>query len=1319
MKKSLKILMVGFILICTMFVFTACESPIVDIVLDTTNFELTVPYNTDLDFSDLIVKAKRFNGKQTAIDLNDENLTISCPTYSKTTPGSYLVTVTYTLEEGDTKTKTFNIIVAEPVETGFRVDSTEVTKVVPYGTALNLSGLKVYSQFEHGAEYELLNGNNTNQYAWSCSNYSATTSGTYTVTIAYKNYATQSFNITVNAPTENGFEVDTSALDLSVDYGTELDLTDLVVEATYAEAAMQNTALTLKTVDAEGYEINNGGYNKTVPNTYTITISYKEYDDQTFNIVVEEAKETGFVIDTTLVVKNVDYGTELDLTGLVVKATYQDGSFVTLNNTQYTITHNYNKDIDGIYTIRVSYKTYTQKTFTITVGNPSETGFEVNSSTVKKSYGYNEELDLTGLLVQATFDSGSPVELSLKTEEEMGYEISNGGFSKTVSGTYTITISYKTYESYTFNVTVAEPQENGFEIDTTNVDTTVDYGDTPVWTNLIVRATYEDNSKVTLTTSQYTLNTEEFNANTQGTYTITVSYGSYDDITFDVVVSAPAETGFRIDTDAVVKVIEYDTEIDLSTLVVYAVYEDPNVNNVVINKKTVLNPDGYEVNLGGFSQTVVGTYTITISYKSYEDQTFTVEVKQVLTGDNYIVDTDGTIVLFSNVSYTFTGATNISLTNNDTQVVTTVTGSTLAPMNNGYYTMNYTNTAGDSRTKNVKVVDYLTLFAVGSDYSDRLDSIASGDYMKSTVDPYLVGTANDFVFDINAISAKTSAFTNVTTDYINFKFYVKNELEEFELTNAASIVTITDGYKFRFNETYLGKTVKMIATAKYQTFSNIEFIFVLNNGYNVFNHANLVYAFSNRNISTINVHREIVAVMAAEQFNPDGTPRNVNAAAAGNYITYNQSGEMTVNATANLYVRVGGNTSLVVNGNYYDIDGKNLPKLSVNTQGYPDQPDSTLSVINETEVINSQSSIFYFDLRTGAYNAHYTTAAEDNLTREQFNALEPYQVTFNNLTILGSTVTPTGDMTDAEQEAVIYRNSGSHSALMGLSDYNANNVNVGFCVIAVFVCAKGADVYLTDCHLKESWANNIYGHGSSYIDLTNCLVENAGGAAVWLEDINLTSGDVYDPHFTMDSETIINNYVAGTEPWFVAYNMQLFVPAAKSGINSAVETYSNSSKTIIVNKEDSTGGSFETFNFAVVILDKYTGTPTYRAGYTYEDTNVSRVIAEFNQDIRKSNGQFMCVVDSMADTVTFLTAVNNRGNEIAALYMNNNDYYKLAVDYYMSTNSVDFATACGAIAAGELLYSSFSTGRYLEVNQSVEGLGNLTLITEFFIFDYL
>ena len=80
--------MIGFILLCTMFVFTACESPIVDIVLDITNFELTVPYNTDLDFSDLVVKAKRFNGKQSAIDMDDENLTISCPTYSKTTPGS-------------------------------------------------------------------------------------------------------------------------------------------------------------------------------------------------------------------------------------------------------------------------------------------------------------------------------------------------------------------------------------------------------------------------------------------------------------------------------------------------------------------------------------------------------------------------------------------------------------------------------------------------------------------------------------------------------------------------------------------------------------------------------------------------------------------------------------------------------------------------------------------------------------------------------------------------------------------------------------------------------------------------------------------------------------------------------------------------------------------------------------------------------------------------------------------------------------------------------------------------------------------------------
>ncbi|MDD4351303.1 MAG: hypothetical protein PHP83_03920, partial [Clostridia bacterium] len=184
--------------------------------------------------------------------------------------------------------------------------------------------------------------------------------------------------------------------------------------------------------------------------------------------------------------------------------------------------------------------------------------------------------------------------------------------------------------------------------------------------------------------------------------------------------------------------------------------------------------------------------------------------------------------------------------------------------------------------------------------------------------------------------------------------------------------------------------------------------------------------------------------------------------------------------------------------------------------------------------------------------------------------------------------------------------------------------------------------------------------------------------------------------------------------WFVAYNMQTFVPTAKSGIEGAVNTYSQNTKTILVEKQDSLGETYETFNFAVVILDQYTGTPTYRASYTYEDIDVSRVVAEFNQDIRSSGGQFMCVVDQMADTMTFLTAVNNKATQIYILYSNNDAYYKPAVDYYMNANSVDLTTACGAIAAGELLYSSFSTGRYLEINQSVEGLGNLTLITEFF-----
>ncbi len=81
----------------------------------------------------------------------------------------------------------------------------------------------------------------------------------------------------------------------------------------------------------------------------------------------------------------------------------------------------------------------------------------IDTTNVKTELNYNEDLDLSGLIVKAK-KGGSVITLTSGSSESSDciYTVDYGGFDKTVSGRYTITISYKDYLSASFVVTVAK-----------------------------------------------------------------------------------------------------------------------------------------------------------------------------------------------------------------------------------------------------------------------------------------------------------------------------------------------------------------------------------------------------------------------------------------------------------------------------------------------------------------------------------------------------------------------------------------------------------------------------------------------------------------------------------------------------------------------------------------------------------------------------------------------------------------------------------------------------------------------------------------------
>lgn len=164
--------------------------------------------------------------------------------------------------------------------------------------------------------------------------------------------------LTVTSPEITKIEI-TPPTNTKIPEGSPLDVTGLSVRAVYEN---QSTA------DVTDYTLS--GY-QTTPGVHTVNVNFtldgKQYT-ASFDVTVE-AKLAGITVkspDKTSYAK----GEELDLTGMVVTATYSDQREETLSAEDYTVT-GYNASLTGAQILTVSYKG-TSAQFSVAVSEASE-----------------------------------------------------------------------------------------------------------------------------------------------------------------------------------------------------------------------------------------------------------------------------------------------------------------------------------------------------------------------------------------------------------------------------------------------------------------------------------------------------------------------------------------------------------------------------------------------------------------------------------------------------------------------------------------------------------------------------------------------------------------------------------------------------------------------------------------------------------------------------------------------------------------------------------------------------------------------------------
>lgn len=246
--------------------------------------------------------------------------------------------------------------------------------------------------------------------------------------------------------------------------GDELDLTGIVVTATYSDGTTANVTSSCTSVPAAGSVLSNTGL-------ITVTLSYTEGGETktaTTKITVQQAGRTlvSLVRDSFIDTGTYLVGTQLDTTGLGVSAIYSDGTSLDVSDLVTTIPANGSTfTIDGYQELTAYYTeggvTESVLVQMITVDNGILQAASVSGTPQKTSYRVGDSVDLTGVSFFARFTgsiSGNTYQIDIKddcviTPPEGTVVTSSYGSTLTITATWEFRGQEELNQSWTFPIT--------------------------------------------------------------------------------------------------------------------------------------------------------------------------------------------------------------------------------------------------------------------------------------------------------------------------------------------------------------------------------------------------------------------------------------------------------------------------------------------------------------------------------------------------------------------------------------------------------------------------------------------------------------------------------------------------------------------------------------------------------------------------------------------------------------------------------------------------------------------------------------------------
>lgn len=396
------------------FPVTVVERPsVTDISL------ITLPYQTEFR----VGSAFDFTGAQLKVTFSNGTLKMIPVTNDMTSGGNinrigtHTITVTYY-----GKTTTFEVKVVPVSISGLRLGSAPTKLTYLEGEELDLTGMTLYTVMNNNTETPVASG-------YSVSGYDANTPGTQTITIQYAGMTT-TFEVTVQAKSLVSLVLEQAPTRKEYIAGEAFSDAGMKLVATYDNG---------KTEIVTDYEIT--GFDATPGQKTVVLLFGGKY--VTFNVTILPREITDFrIITFPAKLAYLEYE-DLDLTGMEVQVTYNDGT--TEPVTDYQVA-GFSSEV-GTHTISVAYGGWV-RTFDIIVTPRTQIDLTVTVPN-RLTYYVGEQFDAAGMVVTAYYNNGQQIQV-------LDYQIS--GFDSATPGTKTITVTYGGM-SRSFSVSVSKRSE--------------------------------------------------------------------------------------------------------------------------------------------------------------------------------------------------------------------------------------------------------------------------------------------------------------------------------------------------------------------------------------------------------------------------------------------------------------------------------------------------------------------------------------------------------------------------------------------------------------------------------------------------------------------------------------------------------------------------------------------------------------------------------------------------------------------------------------------------------------------------------------------